>query len=271
MTIVRELLPLNDRSFDVLDSGELISYSSTKLTMGLNSTTAIFSGHGISFDKSGYLKGDGVFTSLTIKYSGKIGLSITGFNITVKEMAQTDDLEALFLKGNDFIFGHDSVDDDFSAGAGNDVVYGYGGNDTLTGGAGNDDLRGGVGNDVLTGGAGNDLLTGGAGLDKLTGGAGADRFIFKGISESKVGLRDVINDFSHAQADKIDLSAIDANGAAKGDASFKYIGAHVFNGVAGELRYSDGTVSGDINGDGKADFEIAIKNLAALSKGDFIL
>ena len=49
---------------------------------------------------------------------------------------------------------------------------------------------------------------------------------------------DRITDFSHAQADRIDLSAIDASTGAAGDQAFSFIGAGLYTGVAGQLRFS---------------------------------
>ena len=49
--------------------------------------------------------------------------------------------------------------------------------------------------------------------------------------------RDVIYDFSSAQADKIDISAIDARTAVSGNQAFTFIGAAEFSKKAGERRY----------------------------------
>jgi len=46
--------------------------------------------------------------------------------------------------------------DTYSAGSGNNVIYGNGGNDTLKGGKGDDTIDGGAGDDNLIGGKGND-------------------------------------------------------------------------------------------------------------------
>jgi Ca2+-binding RTX toxin-like protein len=74
-------------------------------------------------------------------------------------------------------------------------VIGGGLADTLTGN--------GLANS-LTGGGGNDTLNGGAGNDTLIGGAGADRFRFATTLNATTN-RDVISDFSIAQADTIEL------------------------------------------------------------------
>jgi Ca2+-binding RTX toxin-like protein len=149
----------------------------------------------------------------------------------------------------------------------------------ILGGVGDDKLIGSTGANVLTGGRGDDFLTGGAGKDRLTGGAGADHFVFRSKTDSVVGAdRDVISGFS--SIDLIDLSAIDAK-SGSGNDTFRFIKSADFNDRAGELHFvkvdKSGTsddytrVEGDINGDGKADFQIAIKGLHTLTASDFAL
>ena len=146
---------------------------------------------------------------------------------------------------------------------------------------GNDRLVGTDKADVINGLAGNDFLTGGGGRDLLTGGKGADTFIFKTLSDSKAGgLRDVITDFTDGQ-DHIDLRGIDANTAKAGNQAFTFIASQGFHKTAGELRavvtdhagtFDDRTVlSGDVNGDGKADFQIELTGAIRLDVGDFYL
>ncbi|MCJ8051847.1 type I secretion C-terminal target domain-containing protein [Shinella curvata] len=162
-------------------------------------------------------------------------------------------------------------------GRGNDVLTGDAGTNSIWGGAGNDNINGGKGNDILDGGSGNDVLRGNIGADRLTGGKGADQFIFKSIGESTVGAsgRDFITDFSRSQGDKIDLSAIDARTATSKNDAFTFIGEKAFSDKAGELRYfhksGDTFVSGDVDGDGKADFALRLDKTIDLVKGDFIL
>jgi Ca2+-binding RTX toxin-like protein len=123
---------------------------------------------------------------------------------------------------------------------------------------------GNAGSNMITGNGGNNILTGGLGVDILNGGAGADTFDFNAVAESgKKTLRDVVY-FSRSEGDKIDLSTIDAaiGKGHKGLQAFEWadedkLGAK-FTGEAGELRYKKGVLSGDINGDGKVDFEIQI-------------
>jgi Ca2+-binding RTX toxin-like protein len=135
------------------------------------------------------------------------------------------------------------------------------GNDTLAGGAKGDFFNGGAGDDQLFGLGGNDTLIGGAGVDQLRGGEGKDSFRFENVLESGVGASDSIADFQNG--DKIDLSAIDANSGSGGDQAFTFIGSAAFT-AAGQVRATfdsdtnQWTVSGDVDGDGNADFEIFV-------------
>lgn len=134
----------------------------------------------------------------------------------------------------------------------------------LTGTDGGDFISGLGGRDYLFGGNGDDILVGGAGFDDLTGGAGHDTFRFTALSDSaRGGSRDHILDFNQnaldtLNYDQIDLSLIDANTKLAGDQAFDYIGGAAFDKVAGQLRFENGVLAGDVNGDGRADFEIAL-------------
>ena len=152
--------------------------------------------------------------------------------------------------------------------------------DTLTGSVvdnfitaygGNDKLFGLAGNDTLNGGEGADTLTGGIGCDILSGELNADIFDVNDIGDSEVGVnRDVIADFSQLEFDKIDLSTIDANAILLNNQAFTFIGTDAFS-AAGQLRFDAGILSGDVNGDNIADFEIELTGIASLISGDFIL
>ncbi len=129
---------------------------------------------------------------------------------------------------------------------------------------------------MLQGWSGNDELTGKAGKDTLSGGAGADEFYFTILGDS--GMRanaDVVTDFSHAQADKINLYRIDADSSAAGDQDFSFIGAGLYTGVAGQLRYAVAggvtTIAGDVNGDKVSDFHIQLTGSVSLVASDFVL
>jgi len=175
------------------------------------------------------------------------------------------------LGGGDRLYG-DVGNDWLRGGAGNDIVIGSYGNDRLLGDDGADSLYGASGDDRLYGGAGNDMLRGDAGQDVLSGGAGYDRFVFTSVSNSKVTARDVITDFAHR--DKVDLSLMDANTKWSGNQAFRLVSD--FTGSAGELQWDKTSwgfiVSGDVNGDARADFALSVKTgLAAPHSYDFML
>jgi len=187
--------------------------------------------------------------------------------------------DALGEQGDDQITGNDTANilagglgNDFISGGGSDdALFGDSGDDVLQGDDGRDQLFGGDGLDDLHGDAGNDRLSGGAGTDDLLGGSDSDSFVFKSLSDSVVGAnRDQILDFSHIEGDHIDVSEIDANNHLHGNQAFKFIGSHHFDRHAGELRVSHHVLQGDVNGDGRADFEVHL-NVATLVKGDFVL
>lgn len=160
--------------------------------------------------------------------------------------------------------------------SGNDILSGFQGNDTVNGLAGDDTLVGALGSDVLQGGEGNDVLLGGAGVDRLFGNAGTDTFGFTATIDSGMGAKaDMIMDFIIG-LDRIDLSAIDANLGMNGNQAFSFIGAGFFTGKAAQLRSvsaKDGTtiVSGDLNGDRAADFQVKVVGAKALTSADFYL
>jgi Ca2+-binding RTX toxin-like protein len=155
-----------------------------------------------------------------------------------------------------------------------DTLTGF---EILSGSQGNDHLTGDVLANTLQGWNGNDVLAGGFGKDVLSGGAGADRFVFSIISDSLTGANaDRITDFSRAQGDTIDLSAIDANIGIAGDQAFTFIGTGLYTHHAGELRFATTapgvtTIAGDVNGDGVSDFHIQLTGSIGLLASDFVL
>jgi Ca2+-binding RTX toxin-like protein len=126
-------------------------------------------------------------------------------------------------------------------------------------------LFGGVANDNLYGGGGNDLFVGGPGSDLLVGKGGNDVFRYDSASHTNPMAIDTIVEFLPGE-DLIDLSRIDANSHEAGDQAFRWIGSAAFTGAgassAGELRatleYNNWMIRGDTNGDGTADFAIAV-------------
>ena len=129
-------------------------------------------------------------------------------------------------------------------------------------------------NNTITGNAGNNILTGGLGNDILSGGLGQDIFDFNAVIESLLGVtRDIITDFSHAQLDKIDLSAIDANSMLLNDQAF--LSAILTGGAftsAGQLRLQGNVLSGNTDNDfNTSEFEIQLTGIDTLTSIDFFL
>lgn len=142
-------------------------------------------------------------------------------------------------------------------------VLGEEGNDRMTAGDAADDFHGGQGADQLSGGGGDDQLRGATGSDTLTGRAGGDVFVFANAAEAGKGANaDHISDFQTGQ-DLISLRFVTGG---------SYIGAGPFTNVAGQVRYqqASGTVQGDVNGDGVADFTLVLDNRTALTAADFL-
>jgi Ca2+-binding RTX toxin-like protein len=138
-----------------------------------------------------------------------------------------------------------------------------------------DTLVGAGGNDILYGLDGDDTLTGGGGADFLVGGAGADTFVFTAATDSSPFVSDLVFDFNHAQGDRIDLSAIDANSNTAANDTFSVVTS--FSNAAGQLILatpdSSGYyhLSGDVNGDGVADFVIAVNVSGTFTTADLLL
>ena len=107
------------------------------------------------------------------------------------------------------------------------------------------------------------------------GGGGADDFVYVAANNS-VGQFDMIKDFVHG-LDDLDVAAIDANGAAAGNAAFIFRGKSAFSGAGAEVRFTHNgsnnvtNVLFDIDGNQISDMTIRLTGLIALDAGDFIL
>jgi Ca2+-binding RTX toxin-like protein len=130
-------------------------------------------------------------------------------------------------------------------------------------------ILGSSGGDKIVGKATNDVIHGDAGADTQTGGAGADVFVYNALDDAALGRNksaalDTITDFQ-AGTDKLDLSDL-------GHMTFKgqsaTVSAHAVNWY---VSGTDTFVTGDVTGDGKADFIIQLKGSLALSGSDFLL
>jgi serralysin len=128
-----------------------------------------------------------------------------------------------------------------------------------------------------TGNALNNKLTGNAAANVLTGGLGVDTFKFNTVIETGITAttRDTISDFNHAQADKIDLSVIDANLVLAGNQAFSFIGTAAFSSTnaAGQLRFDavNHLVYGSNDADSSPEFSILLTGVTSLVATDFIL
>lgn len=203
--------------------------------------------------------------------------------------------------GRDTLDGKDSHDrlyggadhDRIMGSKGFDRLWGEGGNDSLFGGSestsptsspfDNDRLFGGAGNDILYGAKGDDLLGGGGGADRLVGGTGRDRmsggadtaadiFRFNDVTETGLGTEaDLILDFVSG-TDRLNLVGLDADTVATGNQRFAFseTGAQanaVWLRLDGDVLY----LSGDVDGDAVADFEIAFAGITTLAATDVML
>lgn len=193
--------------------------------------------------------------------------------------------------GQDFILGGGSHDrlygggdhDELRGDKGFDRLWGEGGNDSLWGEAHNDQIFGGAGNDNLYGGSEDDLLGGGGGADTLVGGTGRDRmsggadtaadiFRFNDVTDTGLGGEaDLILDFVSG-TDRLNLVGLDADTVATGNQRFAFseTGAQanaVWLRLDGDVLY----LSGDVDGDAVADFEIAFAGITTLAATDVML
>lgn len=96
-----------------------------------------------------------------------------------------------------------------STGTGNaldNIINGSGGANRLYGRDGDDVINGGAGDDIIYGELGSDTLNGGEGRDQLYGGDGQDFFSFDNTAFAE--MLDIVRDYSLAQSDVIDVSAL---------------------------------------------------------------
>jgi len=130
---------------------------------------------------------------------------------------------------------------------------------------GNDTITGSTSNDVINAGSGTDRVIGSLGADRMTGGSERDTYVYSQVNQIGLGMgnRDSITDFTSGQ-DFLDLNGIDSNTVLAGNQNFRYIAGLAFGGVAGELRLENELLSGDINGDRKADFELNLVGVTSL-------
>lgn len=199
------------------------------------------------------------FASSTFHYPAGDEFTITPAAFTEQDLqpfppAGTDDDDTIAgAEGNDLI----------KAAGGNDTVRAAGGDDQIKGGDGNDVLRGGTGDDVIYGRQDDDRLVGGRGDDTLIGGGGDDTFVFRAAGDlgDAAGATDTITDFH--QGDRIDLRHVEAGAETRG--------LELGENLTVALHKHTTLVSGDLDGDGKADFVIELAGRHHLGDSDFLL
>jgi Ca2+-binding RTX toxin-like protein len=189
----------------------------------------------------------------------------------------------VFVQSNDTasidrLFGDAGVDTiDYSGASAGVTVqlsgYAASGGATLATFTGIENAIGTNSNDALIGSASDNRLTGGAGADWLVGGEGADTFVYRSASDA---AGDSIRDFSQAQSDRIDLSAIDADPLTGADDPFAFA-TERHAGVVGEAVAinvgASSLVRLYLDADDVADMIIQVvhEQGVVLSAGDFVL
>jgi Ca2+-binding RTX toxin-like protein len=197
--------------------------------------------------------------------------------------------------GDDQLFGH-AGDDQLTGGQGADVINGGTGIDVAryfksngavtidlsialaAGGhaqgdalSGIENLQGSAHDDTLKGDGAANWLDGAGGVDQLKGNGGADTFFFMPTTTGLSADADTVLDFNKAQGDKIQLFGMD--GWVPID--FSFIAGAAFSGAEGEVRFAQAGnetwISGDVDGDAAADFQIRCIGLIDFTAGDFIL
>ncbi|MCE3290458.1 MAG: repeat protein [Caulobacter sp.] len=145
-------------------------------------------------------------------------------------------------------------------------------NNNMKGNTGDNRLDGGVGVDTIDGGAGNDTIIGGQGNDLLRGGSGGDVFVVAHAFAATLET-DIVYDFVRAHGDRLDLSGVDANTLVDGDQAFTL--AANFTRHAGEMTLllagTQTLLRLDVNGDGRADYQMKINGNVTGASGDWVL
>ena len=195
----------------------------------------------------------------------------------------TPNVENLTLLGTDNLNGlGNSLNNTLIGNSGNNALRGDDGNDVIKGGDGGDGLWGDAGADILMGENGDDAIYGGTGADTMTGGAGRDIFVVQNesivLSTNPHGQKlevDIVTDLNKGEGDFLNLSGIDADTTTDGDQAFTLVSS--FSKHAGEMTlvYTAGNnttlLSLDVDGDGKADYQMKINGDAHLDSGGWIL
>ncbi len=150
------------------------------------------------------------------------------------------------------------------------------GTSSATGTILNDDFASTAANQTLTGTTGPDVFLLGGGLDTVVGRAGLDQFLFGTAALGGASINaTALNDFSPADGEKLDLSAIDAiAGGGLANDAFTFIGTAAFS-APGQLRWLDlGTsraVVGSVDADADAELTIFLAAPGPVTSSWFVL
>ncbi|WP_293009203.1 M10 family metallopeptidase [Nitrosomonas sp.] len=233
-----------------------------------------------------YRMGNDVYTLSSINVPGTFYSCIwdTGGVETIRNSStksSTIDLRAATLKhsldGGGYLSVVDGINGGFTIAHGVMIENATGGtgSDTIRGNWMANTLIGNAGNDWINGFGGADNIKGGKGADTLIGGGGADTFVYTAANDS-IGQFDLIKDFVHG-LDNIDVAAIDANGAAAGNAAFVFRGSSKFTGAGAEVRFVKNASNNvtnvlfDIDGNQAPDMTIRLTGLITMEASDFTL
>ncbi|YAF72752.1 calcium-binding protein [Pseudomonas sp. G7(2022)] len=171
----------------------------------------------------------------------------------------------------------DNVEDGVLLGNADLTLSGNNLDNVLTGNSGNNTLMGFGGTNQLFGAEGNDTLFGGWGSNTLTGGTGSDTFTFNNwitlgpeMGMGPADSQNIITDFSALDGDKIDFSGYDMDPLTLGVQHMTFIGSNEFTG-AGQLRFVDQVLLGNVSGDLGADFQVQLLGVHTLSANDVLV
>ena len=244
--------------------------------LGTFRTDLLFGGSGDDFLRSG--GGNDILNG----GSGYDTLDLVGINAAIKI-----DLALPVATVRIGAFGRLTISniEALTTGFADDEVRGTNGINRLNGGGGDDQIWGLDGDDELIGGEGTDVVYGGAGADVFKangasihtddggdvyyGGIGADTFIFVRAEHSPASNADEIADFRQG-SDLLDFREFYRGLSSTGEiVVFRFVGDAAFSG-AEELRFTNGILAGDVDGDGSADLRVRLTGITALTDADFV-
>ena len=279
-------ISLNGATEDVINYGRIVGYAGSGVFLDSSASAVAVYNIGEIYGRFAGVRatapGQNQFDNYGTVRSGSAGVDVTAGTLTMyNEGTIESDGSAIFTSGTGsfYLTNKGTLKGGINCTAdGNDAVINFGGviEGDVNLGDGSDVFNGlGGKSGTIRGGFGEDSLIGGKGADILYGEGDTDTFVFASAKETGKGAnRDKIMDFGNNPNEKIDLESFDAK-KGPGNQDFHFIGGQKFHHKAGELHVLKkggdmSLVEGDINGDGKADFQIEVHSLFPLDKGDFL-